>query len=120
MGSANAVTPEQVNAALGGDKGAIRALVAALSPVIQARVARALLRRRAASKARDIRQEVEDLTQEVFVALFADGGRTLREWSPSRGLSLLNFAGLVAEREVASIMRSGRRSPWTEDPTLNE
>ena len=57
------------------------------------------------------------MTQEVFLSLFDDGGRALRAWMPARGLSLANFVGLVAERQVASILRSGRRSPWTEDPT---
>jgi RNA polymerase sigma-70 factor (ECF subfamily) len=83
-------------------------------------VARALLRRATAASGRNIRQEVEDLTQEVFAALFAENGKALRAWDPSRGLSLMNFVGYVAERQVASIMRTARRSPWTEDPTLSE
>lgn len=109
-----------VDLALAGNTGAVRRLIAALTPVIQARVARALMRRRAAGRGREIRQEIEDLTQEVFVALFEHEGRILRTWDPEKGLSLQNFAGLVAERQVASILRSGRRSPWTEDPTLGE
>lgn len=60
------------------------------------------------------------MTQEVFVALFENGGKVLRSWEPGRGMSLANFVGLVAERQVAAILRSGRRSPWTEDPTLGE
>lgn len=95
----------------------MRALVDALTPVVQARVARGLLRRGGGARGRDVRQEVEDMTQEVFLSLFDDGGRALRAWAPARGLSLANFVGLVAERQVASILRSGRRSPWTEDPT---
>lgn len=109
-----------VELALAGDRGAVRRLVGALTPVIQARVARTLLRRRVSARGREIRQEVEDLTQEVFVALLENDGRILRAWAPEKGLSLQNFAGLVAERQVASILRSGRRSPWTEDPTLGE
>jgi len=109
---------ERIRSALAGDAAAVHWLVAFLSPVIQARVARALLRR--ASGGRSTRQEVEDMTQEVFVALFEDGGKVLRAWEPGRGLSLANFTGLVAERQVAAILRSGRRSPWTEDPTLTE
>ena len=112
--------PELVREALAGDGAAVNALVDALTPVIQARVARALLRRQSAARGRNVRQEVEDLAQEVFLALFASDGKALRAWDPARGLSLLNFAGLLAERQVASILRSGRRSPWTEDPTLNE
>ena len=109
---------DRVRGALAGDPAAVRWLVALLSPVIQARVVRALLRR--ATGGRSTRQEVEDMVQEVFVALFEDHGKVLRSWDPGRGMSLANFVGLVAERQVASNLRSGRRSPWTEDPTLGE
>jgi len=85
-------------------------------PVVQARVARTLVRRRGGS-GRDARQEVEDLAQDVFAALFADGGKVLRAWDATRGLTLASFCGLVAEREAASILRSGRRSPWTDTAT---
>lgn len=111
------LTPELLDTALAGDAGAVRALVAAMTPLVQARVARVLLRRASAGRGRDVRQELEDLAQEVFAALFAERGRLLRLWSPERGLSLTNFVGLLAEREAISILRSGRRSPWTEDPT---
>lgn len=105
-----------LNQALSGDVAATRRLVGALMPVVQARVARILVRRRAGS-GRDARQEVEDLAQDVFAALFADDGKVLRAWDPERGLSLASFCGLIAERESASILRSGRRSPWTEAAT---
>ncbi|MDI1432474.1 RNA polymerase sigma factor [Polyangium sorediatum] len=114
--------PEDIAAllrrALAGERAAVRALIDALAPVVQARVARILLRRRAPQ--RDIRQETEDLVQEVFVVLFADSARALRQWDPARGMSLPNFVGLVAEREVISILRSKRRNPWTEEPMLDE
>jgi len=103
--------------ALAGERSAVRALIDALAPVVQARVARILLRRRAPQ--RDIRQETEDLVQEVLLVLFADSARALRQWDPARGMSLANFVGLVAEREVISILRSKRRSPWTEEPVLD-
>jgi len=104
--------------ALAGDAAAVDALVRRLGPVIQARVARSLLRWRTGSAAgRSVRQEVEDQVQEIFVVLFADGGKVLRGWQPERGLSLENFVGLVAERRTASLMASGRRSPWKESPT---
>jgi DNA-directed RNA polymerase specialized sigma24 family protein len=106
--------------ALAGDRAAITALVGELSPVIQARATRALLRRREAAGNRDARQEVRDLVQQVFLVLFAEDGRVLRQWDPARGMSLENFVGLVAEREVASILRRRRRSPWGEDPTADE
>lgn len=88
-------------------------------PSVQARVTRVLARRRTRS-GRDVRQEVEDLVQEVLVALFEDNGRVLRAWDPARGLGLPGFCGLIAEREAASILRSGRRSPWTEDATPSD
>ncbi len=112
---------KEIDQALAGDEPALTRLVDVLTPVIQARTARSLLMRQTGTCAgRDIRQEVEDLTQEVFLVLFADGGKVIRSWNPERGLSFPNFVGLVAERQTASILRSGKRSPWTEDPTLTE
>ena len=115
--AATAVTDRWlVEQALGGDPTAIRALVDRLTPVVQARVARVLLRRTGAALGRDVRQEVEDLAQDIFVALFEDRAYILRSWSEGLGLSLANFVGLVAERRTHSALRSRRQSPWTEDP----
>ncbi|HVR98056.1 MAG TPA: hypothetical protein VMW27_15670 [Thermoanaerobaculia bacterium] len=112
---------DEVRQALAGNEPALNRLVQTLTPVIQSRVARGLLLRRTGTAAgRNVRQEVEDFTQEIFLVLFADDGKVLRSWQPERGLSLANFVGLVAERQTASILRSGRRSPWKEDPTLVE
>jgi RNA polymerase sigma-70 factor (ECF subfamily) len=99
------------------DREALRTLVADLTPVIQARVAHVLLKRRQAAGARDVKQEVKDLTQQVFVMLFADGALALRRWDPERGASLANYVGLLAEREAITILRSRRKSPWGEEPT---
>ena len=107
-----------VEEALAGNPSAARALVDRLAPVIQSRVARALLRRQ--RRARSIRQEVEDLVQEIFALLFADGGRLLRSWNPEEGLGLDSFVGLIAERRAASILRTARRNPWTEEPVPAE
>jgi RNA polymerase sigma-70 factor (ECF subfamily) len=110
-----------VHLALAGDAGGLRRFVDELTPIVQARVARALSRSRAGrAQARSVEQEIEDLTQEVFVALFDDDARALRAWDPARGLSLPNFVGLVAEHQVATILRSGRRNPWKEEPTVND
>jgi RNA polymerase sigma-70 factor (ECF subfamily) len=107
-----------VGRALAGDPAALNRLVALLTPVIQARVARTLLARRfRLAGGRDVRQEVEDLSQEVFLALFSRDAHVLRSWQPERGLSLENFVGLVAERQVLSFLRSGRRNPRQEDPS---
>ncbi|MFL6232828.1 MAG: RNA polymerase sigma factor [Thermoanaerobaculia bacterium] len=106
-----------VRRALTGDQTALTRLIAVLTPVIQARVARTLLaRRHRLAGGRDVRQEVEDLSQEVFLALFSRDAHVLRGWQTERGLSLESFVGLVAERQVLSFLRSGRRNPWKEDP----
>jgi DNA-directed RNA polymerase specialized sigma24 family protein len=109
-----------VAGALGGDGGAVERLVAGLTPVIQARVARTLLTRGWGGGGRDIRSEVEDLSQDIFMRLFAKDGRVLRRWKRERGLSLENFVGLVSERYVRSFLRSVRRNRSKEVPTANE
>lgn len=104
--------------ALEGDQAALRSLINAITPVIQKRVARALLKyRQGPSAGRDVHQEVQDLSQKVFLYLFAKDARVLRRWDPERGLSLLNYIGLVAEFRAMGILR-GRRSPWIDEPTL--
>ena len=112
-------THQTLETALSGDKAAMRALVEHLTPVIQARVAKAIMVG-ARSYGRDrIQEEVADMTQEVFVALLNQNARILRNWDPDKGLSLRNFAGLVAHRQALSILRTGKRNPFTEDPTLH-
>ena len=106
----------RIDAALGGDRAAIRELVDAVTPVIEARVVRGFARRGGFSRGRDARQELEDTTQDVFAALFAHDGRVLRAWDPARGLSLANFVGLVADRHVATLMRSRSKNPWRDVP----
>ncbi|HWL88209.1 MAG TPA: DinB family protein [Polyangiaceae bacterium] len=108
----NIAQPAELNLVLSGDPLARRALVEALTAPVRAHVTRALFRHRAHARGRHIRQEVEDMVQEVFSLLFEDGGNTLRAWCPTRGASFSNFVGLVAERHVAAVLRSGRRSPW--------
>jgi RNA polymerase sigma-70 factor (ECF subfamily) len=92
-------------------------LVGELTPTIRASVSSTLSRR---SGRRAARQEVEDLTQTVLLALFADEARALVQWDPDRGLGLHAFVALLAKRETISVLRSQRRSPWTERPTLLE
>lgn len=109
-----------VERALRGDRVAVRTLMSALTPVVQARVARSLWRHRGQARGRDLRQETADLVQDVFVALFEKRGKALRAWDPDRGSSLQNFVGLIAERHVLSVLRSRRRNPWSEDPTAQQ
>lgn len=100
-----------------GDREAASALIDRALPIIHVRVARALARRAPQHRRRMTRNDVEDIVQEVVIALFEKGARVLAAWDAERGLSFFNFVGFVAEREVSSILRSGKRSPWVEDPT---
>jgi len=107
-----------VQRALAGEEAEVRRLLDRLTPVVQSRVARCLLRSGRAGPR--LRQELKDLVQDVFLTLFEGGGKVLASWDAARGLSLDNFVGLVTERQVISILRSGRRTAWKEDPTLDE
>ena len=109
-----------IQAALSGERRAVSSLVDALSPVIQARVARALMRNGAAVRRGSVRQAVEDLVQDCFRILFADDARVLRAWDPERGLNLKGYVAMVSEREAISVLRSRRRNPFTEDPVEAE
>ena len=108
-----------IEQALAGDRRAVKRLIDHVTPVIQARVARALLKDPRGRSRGSVREEVADISQEVFAALFADEGRVLKTWDPDKGLSLQNFVGLVAHRQTLSILRTGKRNPYTEDPTLD-
>ncbi len=100
-----------VRRAIAREPDAVRALVSLLRPTIQVRVARALMR--SMRRGRSAAQEIEDMVQEVFLALFDDDARRLRAWDPSRPLE--PFVAVVADHEVASILRSGRRRPWRDE-----
>jgi DNA-directed RNA polymerase specialized sigma24 family protein len=103
--------------ALAGHPPALRELVAHLTPTVQAKVARALLSGGRNSHQRNIREEVRDLSQDIFAVLFDDNAHVLRSWDSDRGIPLRGFVGVVAQRRAISALRTSRRNPWTEDPT---
>jgi len=106
---------ELIRRSLARDAGSVRALVDRLSPVIERRVAAVLGRRGA--RGRDPRQELRDLTQAVFLSLFESDCKALRAWDPRRGSTLEGFVSLLALRQVVGLLRSGRTTPWPDDPT---
>lgn len=97
-----------VRAAVGRQPAAVRELIRRLTPEVQSAVAGVLLRGGGAS----VRRELEDLTQEVFVALFDKRGATLLRWDPAAGMGLEGFVRLAARRLVISILRSRVRNPF--------
>ncbi len=98
-----------VQRALAGDDAARAELVRLLAPRIQFKVNAALVRR-----GQPRREDVLDLVQEVFLALFEDDAKVLRSWDPKKGAGLRSFVGLVAERAAAGYLRSGKKSGWRE------
>jgi DNA-directed RNA polymerase specialized sigma24 family protein len=93
---------------------AVRLLVRMLGPIVHGRIAKALFRRRGAGQGRNVAQEVEDLSQGVFLALFEEDARALRAWDPARS-PLGAFVCLLADHHVHSVFRSGKRRPWSDD-----
>jgi DNA-directed RNA polymerase specialized sigma24 family protein len=114
---ATAITRDMARAAADGDPGAIRVVVRELTPPVRVAVARALFQHGPRRRAGSIAQEVDDIAQEVFAGLFEDRARVLRSWDPDRGASLVGFVRLVAMRMTVTMLRSGRRTPWKDDPT---
>lgn len=107
---------ELVARAARGDKRAVRELVERLTPILQARAARTLLRFNRGRPARDVRQEVEDLVQIVLSALFANGAKLLFDWDPERGKSFEGYVAMVADSRLTSVLRTRRGRVWPDDP----
>ncbi len=94
--------------------------MAHLTPVIQARVARVVMRLARHLDRGVQREEVADLTQDVFLHLLDNDARTLRAWDPARGMSLRNFVGLVAGRHAAAQLTRRKKNLWNEEATADE
>ncbi|MGC6493417.1 MAG: RNA polymerase sigma factor [Myxococcota bacterium] len=103
---------------LGGHAGAHR-LITYITPVIQRRVAQVLLGGNVGPR-RNVREEVEDLVQEVFTTLFANDSAVLRKWDPEKGLSLRGFVGLVARRRANALLSARKRHPWWEEAIADD
>lgn len=109
------LTPELVHLALAGDVDAYRLLIERLAPEIQLNVYKMLYRwRKGSAAARDLRQEIEDISQEVFLELIKSDGKVLRRWDPDR-LNLCAYVSYIARIRTAGVLRS-RLSPWREEP----
>ena len=107
-----------VRDAVAGDQAAITVLVDWLTPVVQARVARTLLRRGAAGAGDDLRQKVADLTQESSWGCSPTGRRCCAPGSRTGASrcatsSALSLAGRCGESCAAPGRRPGRNRPST-------
>lgn len=104
---------DALDRAMAKDAIAVASLIEALTPVVRARVARALAR----CRGRAVSHDIDDLSQETFAALFVDDGRALRAWQPDRGLPFLSFVGFLAGRAAGMALRARKRDPRIEQPT---
>src|SRR3954464_873101 len=67
-------------------------LVRMLTPIVRARSTLFVCRRRMG------RDEIDDLTQHIWLSLFEDNMRRLSAWDPSRDVPLERYVALVADR----------------------
>jgi RNA polymerase sigma factor (sigma-70 family) len=86
-----------IEEALRGDAESQAALRARLEPVIRTR-ARTFLARRVARRIGV--HDADDLLQQVWVALFRDGGAMLRAYDPERGMGLEGYVAMITHREI--------------------
>jgi RNA polymerase sigma factor (sigma-70 family) len=70
-------------------------------PILRARARRAMARASACV-------DVDDLVHEIWIELFADDARRLSAYDPGRGRSLAAWVRLVADRELATLLRRAR------------
>lgn len=99
-----------VQRALSGDRAAVDDLVRrVLCPLLEARIARHLARRRGS------RQELGDRVQQVLLKLFENDAAALRRWDPARG-SLAAYVGTIADHALISEARRPAQPEPTEAP----
>lgn len=108
-----AATVPTVQRALSGETIAVEWLIDYLSPIVHYRVARVVRRRRPDLSASCLRSCVEDLVQEILMILFS-GSSVLKDWEPSRGLTLESFVDMVARRRSLSLLAAKHRYPSEE------
>ncbi len=83
--------------ALSGRGAAARVLTRRLLPVIRGRVAAHFARR---AGQRIGAHDADDMVQDIWATLLQDGGRLLRAYDPTRGMTLEGYVGLLCRREL--------------------
>ncbi|MEM6559893.1 MAG: sigma-70 family RNA polymerase sigma factor [Myxococcota bacterium] len=100
-GRANSLQLSTVRRALDGNRRAQREVVHRLMPIVQARARLAL---GVGGRSR-VYTNAEDLAQDVWVHLWADGGACLLSYRDEYGLSLEGYVGMIAARRITSLLR---------------
>jgi RNA polymerase sigma factor (sigma-70 family) len=99
-------------ACLAGEPDASERFVTAFDPVVREAIGRFL-----ALRARGRADLVDDLTHEVFLALFRDEGRKLRTFAGRDGCSLAGWLRVVAVRLTIDRLRRDARVVGLDDDT---
>lgn len=86
-------------------------LIRRIAPAVHIEIAHLLLRM-APAHGRSSRQDLDDLIQDAYVALFDRSARRLAGWDPSRGCTLDSYVRMVARTRALDVLRSRRRTPW--------
>jgi len=86
-------------------------LIRRIAPAIHVELAH-LLMRMAPAQGRSARQELDDLIQDAYLALFDRSAKRLAGWDPSRGCTLDSYVRMVARTRALDVLRSRRRTPW--------
>lgn len=95
---------ELLRGCLAGDLQEVRRFVDTFTPLIRARARQVLFGARGGYGRLVSQQDLDDLVQSTFEVLFKDGARTLRNFDPSRGMSLDGYVGQIAQREAHNFM----------------
>lgn len=109
------MTELDLQAAIRGDRRAVRAFIHEYGPVL-----RGVIRRMVFG---NWREREDDLLQDLLLGLFRDEGRVLRMWDPQRGKTLKSFLAQFAQQRTLDWLRRQRRQSRevpTEDPSTAE
>ena len=111
-------TLDDIGPLLDGDRRAVSAFVRVMTPIVQARAAKAM--RGFAVEGVSGSSRTRRHGPRYIPGAFANESKLLRGWDPDRGLSFQNFVGLIAYRLALSKLRTQKSNPFNADPTMDE
>jgi len=118
--SHKSISPETVSQAVAGNKAAIGLLVSNLTPVIQLAVAHILRRSTPPYQHNHVDLDIADYCQNVFMLLFKNNSKVLKDWDPAKGMNLKSYISLIAKRQVISSLRKVKFTQSLDDDSINE
>ena len=113
------LSPELVDQVIAGNRAAIRLLIENLTPVIQLAVVHILKRCTQSYQHNHIHLEVTDYCQEIFILIFKNNSKILRDWNPDKGMNLKSYISLITKRRVISSLRNIKFTQSLDDDTID-